>query len=491
MGVVGTDRSRIKIHVLYCPAHRHLLDWPTYGRQGKGGDMTAVLSTGWDSVRQRATLSTHAPGAAAPVERLTALGRAELLGRLRWEVIQGGSLFLAYPQLLDGAAFAALRPAALLDELSIRSIGGGAVLPIRVNSRDADLAGQLIAMLSSGFRFSSLPIPDEQCLRLQRELAARADGEAAVAALAAEGQVGMADRLLAATGVLDTALRRRTVARWGDWLEAAERGLLEVSPLVPADYESAYAVRPPPRPEDAASDEGRAVLAAWTGGELDVRGLPNRSRLYESLAPLLRSADPAARADAVMLRESFDETYYRAIAAGEGCLLGVAAPRRGLRRREAAVHAERTPVVTYPTWFELRLGLMSGEQWQRYTDDAADALAGWWQRHDLAALQEVGDLLGGRTKEPPAGGVNEVPVTRIQRVVRSARGITAQMAAGGGLSLAADMLGEGAPAVLAAGAGGALAPVVVAAVAAGLPRLTDYRGRYDVIELPGGLPGRA
>ncbi|MER5462161.1 hypothetical protein ABT010_15990 [Streptomyces sp. NPDC002668] len=449
--------------------------------------MTAVLSTGWDSVRQRATLSTHAAGAAAPVERLTALGRAELLGRLRWEVIQGGSLFLSYPQLLDGAAFAVLRPAALLDELAIRTIDGGAMLPVRVNSQGADLAGQLIAMLSSGFLFSSLPIPDEQCLGLQRELAARADGEAAAAALAAEGPVVMADRLLAATGVLDPPLRRRTVARWGDWLEAAERGLLEVSPLVPADFETAYAVRPPPRPEDVAGDQGRAVLAAWTGGDFDVRGRPNRSRLYESLAPLLRSADPAARADAQTLRESFDETYYRAIAAGEGCLLGLAAPRRGVRRREAAVQAERTPVVTYPTWFELRLGLMSGEQWRRFTDDAADALANWWQRHDLAALQEVGDLLGGRTKEPPAGGVDAVPVTRIQRVVRAARGITAQMAAGGGLSLAADMFGEGAPAAL---AGGAPAPVVVAAVAAGLPRLTDYRGRYDVMELPEALTRR-
>ncbi|MFD7615305.1 hypothetical protein [Streptomyces sp. NPDC059828] len=65
--------------------------------------MTAVLSTGWDSVRQRARLSAQAPGGGAPAERLTALGRAELLGRLRWEVIQGGSLFLSYPQLLDGA----------------------------------------------------------------------------------------------------------------------------------------------------------------------------------------------------------------------------------------------------------------------------------------------------------------------------------------------------------------------------------------------------
>lgn len=254
--------------------------------------MTAVLSTGWDSVRQRATLSTHAAGAATPVERLTALGRAELLGRLRWEVIQGGSLFLSYPQLLDGAAFAVLRPAALLDELAIRTIGGGAMLPIRVNSQGADLAGQLIAMLSSGFLFSSLPIPDEQCLELQRELAARADGEAAVAALAAEGPVVMADRLLAATGVLDPPLRRRTVARWGDWLEAAERGLLEVSPLVPADFETAYAVRPPPRPEDVAGDQGRAVLAAWTGGDFDVRGRPNRSRLYESLAPCCAPPTP-------------------------------------------------------------------------------------------------------------------------------------------------------------------------------------------------------
>lgn len=451
--------------------------------------MTAVLSTGWDSVRQRARLSAQAPGATAPMERLTPLGRAELLGRLRWEVIQGGSLFLTYPQLLDGAAFAVLRPAALRDELAIRAIGGGAVLPIRVNSRNADLAGQLIAMLSTGFLFSSLPVPDEQCLRLQRELAGRADAEAAVAAVAEQGPLDAADRLLAATGVLDTPLRRRTVTRWADWLEAAERGLLEVSPLTPADYATAYALRPPPSPEEMAGDEGRAVLTAWTSGEFDVNGLPSRSRLYESLDRLLRSGDPATRADAQKLRESFDETYYRAIAASEGCMLGLASPRRGLRRREAATLVEQTPVVTYPTRFELRLGLMSAEQWQRYTDDAADALAGWWHRRDLAALQEVGDLLAGRTKEPPAGGVDEVPVTRLQRFTQGARGVTAQMVAGGGMSLATSLLGQGTPGVFAAGAGGALAPVAVAAVAAGVDRLTDFRGRYDVIELPGVLGG--
>ncbi|MCT9005517.1 hypothetical protein [Streptomyces rhizosphaerihabitans] len=451
--------------------------------------MTAVLSTGWDSVRQRAKLSAQVAGAAAPMERLTVLGRAELLGRLRWEVLQGGSLFLTYPQLLDGAVFAALRPAALLDELAIRGIGGGAVLPIRVNSRNADLAGQLIAMLSTGFLFSSLPIPDDQCLRLQRELAVRADVESAVAALATEGPIGMADRLLAATGVLEIPLRRRTVARWGDWLEAAERGLLDVSPLVPADYATAYALRPPPRPEDAASDEGRAVLAAWTSGEFDVNGLPSRSRLYERLDPLQRSGDPAAHADAQMLRESFDETYYRAIAASEGCLLGLASPRRGIRRREAATLGEQTPVVIYPTRFELRLGLMSGAQWQRYTDDAADALTNWWHQRDLAALQEVGDLLAERTKEPPAADVGEVSVTRLQRFAPSARGVTAQMVAGGGLSLATSLLGEGTSGVFAAGAGGALAPVVVAAVAAGVTRLGDFRGRYDVIELPEVLRG--
>ncbi|MFD7615304.1 hypothetical protein [Streptomyces sp. NPDC059828] len=325
-----------------------------------------------------------------------------------------------------------------------------------MNSRNADLAGQLIAMLSTGFLFSSLPIPDEQCLRLQRELAAHGDSEAAVAALPAESPVGMADRLLAATGVLDTPLRRRTVARWGDWLEAAGRGLLEVSPLVPADYAAAYAMRPPPRPEDTASEDGRAVLTAWTSGEFDVNGLPHRSRLYESLDSLLRSGDPAAQADAQMLRESFDETYYRAIAASEGCLLGMPSPRRGVRRREAAMLREQTPVVAYPTRFELRLGMMSGEQWQRYTDDAADALTGWWQRHDLVALQEVGDLLGARTKEPPPGGLDEAPVTRLQRFVQTTRGVTAQVAAGGGMGLVTSLLAEGTAAGFAGGAGGAL-----------------------------------
>ncbi|MGW1063055.1 hypothetical protein ACWD4F_00830 [Streptomyces aureus] len=446
--------------------------------------MTAVLSTGWDSVRQRARLSGQGPGTTAPMERLTALERAELLGRLRWEVIQGGALFLTYPQLLDGAVFAALRPAALLDELAVRAIGGGAVLPIRVNSRNADLAGQLIAMLSTGFLFSSLPVPDEQCLRLQRELAVRADGEAAGAALTAEGPLGAADRLLAETGVLDTPLRRRTVARWGAWLEAAEHGLLEVSPLAPADYATAFAMRPLPRPQDAASDQGRAVLAAWTGGEFDENGLPSRSRLYERLDPLQRSGDSAVRTDAQTLRDYFDETYYRAIAASEGCLLGLTSPRRGVRRREASALVEQTPVVIYPTRFELRLGLMSGAQWQRYTDDAADALGNWWHRRDLAALQEVGDLLAERTKEPAAGG-HEVPVTRLQRFARSARGVTSQTVAAGGMSLATSLLGQGTPEVFAAGAGGALAPVVVAAVSAGVTRLSDFRGRYDVIELPG------
>ncbi|MEU0049301.1 hypothetical protein [Streptomyces sp. NPDC006309] len=467
-----------------------MLNWLTYGRHRKGWYMTAVLSTEWDSVRQRARLSAQAPGAIAPMERLPALMRAELLGRLRWEVIQGGSLFLTYPQLLDGAVFAVLRPAALLDELAIRAIGGGAVLPIRVNSRDGDLARQLIAMLSTGFLFSSLPVSDEQCLRLQRELAVHADAEAAVAALAAEGPVGMADQLLAATDVLDAPLRRRTVARWSEWLEAAEQGLLEVSPLTPADYATAYALRPPPSPGDVTSGEGRAVLAAWTSGELDVNGLPSRSRLYESLAPLLRSGDPVAQADAQTLRESFDETYYRAIAASEGCLLGLASPRRSVRRREAATLVEQTPVVIYPTRFELRLGLMSGAQWQSYTDDAAEALARWWHRRDLDALQEVGDLLGKRTKEPPPGGMDGVSVTRLQRFAQSTREVTAQMVAGGGMSLATSLLGEGTSGVFAAGAGGALAPVVVAAVTAGVTRLTGFRGRYDVVELPGVLGRR-
>ncbi|MCO4699038.1 hypothetical protein LRR80_05127 [Streptomyces sp. RO-S4] len=451
--------------------------------------MTAVLSTEWDSVRQRARLSARSAGPSAPVERLPELMRAETLGRLRWEIIQGGALFLTYPQLLDGAAFAALRPAALLDELAIRAIGGGAVLPVRVNARDADLAGQLIAMLSTGFLFSSLPIPDEQCLLLQRELAAHADAEAAAAALATEGWAGAAERLLAATGVLDTPLRRRTVARWGEWLEAAERGQLEVSPLTPADYPTAYALCPPPGPQDVTSDEGRAVLTAWTSGGLDVDGMPSRSRLHRSLAALRRSGDPLARADARTLREAFDETYYRAIAVGEGCLLGLPSPRRGVRRRDAAPLAEQTPVVMYPTRFELRLGSMSSGEWQRYTDDAADALTRWWHRRDLEALQEVGDLLGQRTKEPPSGDRDEVPVTRLQRFAHSTRGITVQMAAGGGMSWATSLLGQDTVGVLAGGAGGVLAPVVVAAVTAGVDRLTDFRGRYDVVEIPGVLGG--
>ncbi|MDX6314806.1 MAG: hypothetical protein QOF44_4270 [Streptomyces sp.] len=452
--------------------------------------MTAVLSTGWDSVRQRAALSAYGPGGAVPVELVTRERRAELLGRLRWEVIQGGSVFLTYPQLLDGAAFAALRPAELLDELAIRQIGGGAILPIRVNSRDADLAGQLVAMLSTGFLFSSLPLPDEQCLRLQRELAARADGEAAAASLAADGPDATLDRLLAATGVLDTPLRLRTVDRWHGWLEAAAHGRLEVSGLVPADYATAYAVQPPPPPESLLTEQGRAVLAAWTGGGLDVRGLPNRSLLYERIDPLLHADDPDRRADAESLREAFDETYYRAIAAGEGCLLGLAATRHGVPRRQVAALAERTPVVAYPTRFELRLGLMTGEEWQRFADDSAEALTGWWQRRDLAALQEVGDLLGGRTKEPPSGAPGEVPVTRIQRATRAVRGLSAEMTAAGGLGVAAAGAGGGLLGAFVAGAAGALAPTVVAAVvgtsrAAGLPRLVDYRGRYDVIELPG------
>ncbi|MFH8736091.1 MULTISPECIES: hypothetical protein [unclassified Streptomyces] len=446
--------------------------------------MTTVLSTEWDSVRQRARLSSQAAGTGVPLERPTALERAELLGRLRWEVIQGGSLFLVYPQLLDGAVFAGLRPAELLDELTIRAIDGGAALPLRVNAIGADLAGQLIAMLSTGFVFSSLPVPDDQCLRLQQELSARADRQAAAELLVAEGPTGAADRLLAATGVLDAPLRRRTVARWRDWLEAAERGLLQVSSLVPADYPAAYALCPPPRPEALASDSGRAALASWIGGEYDRNGLPNRSLLYESLDPLLYSGDGAERADAQLLRESFDETYYRAIAVSEGCALGLASPRRGLRRREAAVLPASTRVVLFPTRFELRLGLMTAAAWQRYTDDVADALTSWWQHRDLTALQDVGDLLAARTKEPASGGEDEVSVTRLQQFVRQASGVTAQVVAGGGMSAATGVLGGGTPGAFAAGAGGALAPMLVAAVTAGVNRLSSFRGRYDVIELP-------
>ncbi|MGW3242822.1 hypothetical protein [Streptomyces sp. NPDC001070] len=446
--------------------------------------MTAVLSTEWDSLRQRATLSAGAPGRAAPVERADARTRAELLGRLRWEVLQGGGLFLAYSQLLDGAAFAVLRPAELLDELALRAVGGGAMVPIRVNARGADLAGQLVALLARGFLFSSLPLPDEQCLRLQRELGARADAAAAAATLAAEGPAVTADRLLAATGVLGTPLRRRMVSRWNDWLEAADRGQLEVSELRPADWATAYAVQPPPPPGMPATDEGRAVLAAWAGGEFDVDGMPHRSRLHERLAPLLRAPAPAVRADAEALRDAFDESYYRAIAAGEGCALGLSATRHGVPRAEAEALGEHTPVVAWPTRFQLRLGLLTAAQWQRFTDDAADALTAWWQRRDLAALQDVGDMLGGRTKEPPEGGADEVPVTRVQRIARVVRGLGTETAAAGGLSVAAGVLGQGTLGAFAAGAAGALAPVVVAAVSAGLPRLRGYRGRYDVMEFP-------
>ncbi|MFJ5219054.1 hypothetical protein ACIP98_30620 [Streptomyces sp. NPDC088354] len=446
----------------------------------------AVLSTAWDSVRQRATLGAYAPGGGAvPAERLDAQGRAELLGRLRWEVVQGGSLFLVYAQLLDGAAFHVLRPRELMDELALRAVGGGAMLPIRVNARDADLPGQLVALLSTGFLFSSLPLSEEQCLRLQRELGSRADPSAAAALLADAGPVAAADRLLAATGVLGTALRHRVVARWGDWLEAAARGQVEVSPLVPADYATAYAVQPPPRAGDLGSDEARAVLAEWTGGALDAGGMPSRSRLYARLDPLLHSADPAVRADAATLREAFDATYYRAIAAGEGCSLGLPAARHGVDRGQVAELAARTPLVSFPTRFELRFGLMTSAQWQRFTDDAADALRAWWEHHDITALQEVGDLLGGRTKEPLRGRGAEVPVTRIQRIGRAVRGVGAEAVAGGGLSLAAGVLGQDVLGVFASGAAGVLAPVLVAAVTAGLPRLRGYRGRYDVIELPG------
>ncbi|WP_328630882.1 hypothetical protein [Streptomyces sp. NBC_00356] len=185
-----------------------------------------------------------------------------------------------------------------------------------------------------------------------------------------------------------------------------------------------------------------------------------------------------------MLRESFDETYYRAIALSEGCALGLASPRRGLLRRQAAELPTSTRVVLFPTRFELRLGLMTAAEWQRCTDEAADALTGWWQRRDLAALQEVGDLLAARTKEPASGGEDEVSVTRLQQFVRQASGISAQVVAGGGMSAATGVLGGGMPGAFAAGAGGALAPMLVAAVTAGVNRLSAFRGRYDVIELP-------
>jgi hypothetical protein len=461
----------------------------------------AVFSSRWDSVRQRALLASYAPtGHGIPVERVPSEGRAELLGQLRWQVVQGRTVFLSYAQLLDGAAFAALRPAELLDELAIRTVGGGATLPLRVNSRGADLAGQLVAMLSKGFLLSSLPLEDAQRRRLQRELAARAEtwtGAAARSTSAGE-RLAAVDRMLADTGVLEPPLRRRLCARWGDWIGAAERGELEVSPLVPADFAGAYAIQPPPRPDLLRSDAGRAVLAVWTGGGLDVGGLPNRSLLYERVAPLLDASDPERRADGALLRDAFDDAYHRAIALGEHCLCNLPVRRQVRRGRETDALPDGAPLVRFPTRFELRLGLMGGEEWQRFADEAAQALTAWWETRDVAALQEVGDLLDGRTPEPGearggrarVGGWGEPEVTRIQRYVRAARGAGAEAAAAGGMSAAASVAGQGMTAAFVAGAAGALAPTVLAAVvgvgrAAGRLRAGDLRGSFDVVELPG------
>ncbi|MGW7053293.1 hypothetical protein [Streptomyces sp. NPDC054887] len=446
--------------------------------------MEAVLSSAWDSRRQRALLGADGPEG-VPRERPTPEDRVELLGRLRWEVLQGGVAFLTYAQLLDGAAFAALRPPELLDELAIRAVGGGAMLPVRVNARDADLGAQLVAMLSRGVLLASLPLSVERCRRLQHRLA-----EVGAAVTADDGPVEAVDRLLRATGELDTPLRLRLVARWGDWLEAAGRGLLEVRGLTPADYATAYAVQPPPEPGELASEEGRAVLAAWTGGALDVGGMPNRSLLHDRLAPLSGGADPARRADAELLMEAFDEAYYRAIAAGEHCMLALAAPRRGMSRRRAAPGTGQAPVVTFPTHFERRLGLMPGEDWQRFADDASDALARWWQARDPAALQEMGDLLGARTKDPGGGGADAAPLTRVQRAVRVAGGRGGELTAAGTLGAAASLVaGEGLLGDAVSGMAGALVPTVVTVVVAGgravgRHALDAYRGRCDVVELP-------
>ncbi|GAA2940661.1 hypothetical protein GCM10010446_27410 [Streptomyces enissocaesilis] len=462
------------------------------GQAEIGGSVDAVLSSGWDSVRQRALLGAYGTDG-VPQERATAESRVELLGRLRWEVIQGGVVFLTYTQLLDGAAFAVLRPAELLDELAIRAVGGGAMLPVRVNARDADLGAQLLAMLSRGFLLSSLPLSGERCHRLQHRLAEAGGG---VAASGADGPVDAVDRLLRASGELDPALRLRLVARWRDWLEAAGRGLLEVRDLAPADYPTAYAVQPPPAPGELRSDAGRGVLEAWTGRALDVGGMPNRSLLYDRLEPLTRAAGRAERDDAELLRESFDETYYRAIAAGERCMLALAAPRRGVRRREAEALTGEAPLVTFPTGFERRLGLMPGEDWQRFADDAADALGRWWEARDPAALQEIGELLGGRTKDPGSGGpaAGGAPMTRIQRAVRTVGGRTGELTAAGGLGAAANLVaGEGLLGDAVSGMAGTMVPVVVAVVlaggrAVGRRSLDAYRGRCDVVELPTAVP---
>ncbi len=324
--------------------------------------MDAVLSSGWDSVRQRALLGAYGTDG-VPQERATAESRVELLGRLRWEVIQGGVVFLTYTQLLDGAAFAVLRPAELLDELALRAVGGGAMLPVRVNSRDADLGAQLLAMLSRGFLLSSLPLSGERCRRLQHRLAEAGGGAAAPGA---DGPVDAVDRLLRATGELTPrcgcASSPAGATGWKPPGAGCWRCVIwprrTTPPRTPCSRR--------PRPGNCAAmraggcwRRGPAVRSTWAGCPTAAccttgsnrcpgpRTGPNATTPSCCGSPSTRpTTGPSRRASAAWL--------------------ALAAPRRGVRRREAAALTGEMPLVTFPTDFARRLGLMPGEDWQRF-----------------------------------------------------------------------------------------------------------------------------
>ncbi len=450
----------------------------------------SVLDAGWDSVRQREELRRYAPGRDAPVERLPAREKADIVGRLRWDVVQAQVVFLTYPQLLDGAAFAALSAADLVDLLAVRAVGGGGVLPVRVNARDADLGGQLTSMLSAGFRFSSLSVPDADCLRLGVALAERAAARPAAAArhLAEDGPVEAARRMLLEADVLEPDLVRRTVGRWSQWLDLAEGGQLRVGPLRPVEP---AALRPPQDGVPVRGAAGGSVLDGWASGEYDVGGLPNRSRVYAALDHLRAGGDAMDIRDAEVLRAAIDDAYYRAIAAGEGCPLRLRSVRPGVRRRRAR-QADPERVVLMPTHFERRLGAMTADEWQGFTDEAAQPLATWWAERAPAALQEVADLLGARTPEPPSRDDTSPRLTRVRGMARWVGGQSVATAANGAASLLTSSLlgGAGTVSALAAGGAGHLLPeILIAVTGADVTRiaaghLTGLTRRYDLMELP-------
>jgi hypothetical protein len=484
---------------------------------------SGALGTEWDSVRQRATVAGLAGGAAAgvPPEQLRDGERARLLGRLRWEVLLSGTVFLTFAQLLDGAAFHVLLPERLLDELGLRAVESGAALPLRVNAAGGDLDAQLVAMLGRGFLMSSLPVDDACRERVRHGLADQAaGGHAPVGAEAggdgrdaeagggagwgaeAGGAAGWgaeaASRLLAGTGALSPALCRRITARWHEWLLAAGRGKLEVTPASGADFAAAYALSPPPDPADLTTPAARDVLAAWRAGRFDMDGALLRSALHAATEPLLDAGDEAERGDrrllrddARLLREAADQAYYRAIALGEGCGLSRPVLRTEVSRRGVAAARqapENAAVVRFPSAAVERLGLLTVDGWQRFTDRAEEALRRWWAADDPEALQSVADELAGCTRRPPAGAAGRDDATRVRRWLPGVAETVRETAIAAGLAAAPLALGSGAVVASGLGAAGVVTPKVVAAVVSGGRGRPGRFGRRDILELPWAPP---